>query len=313
MRVLITGATGFIGRTVAAQLAGRGALLRCLVRSSSDRSVLSGIDCEFVEGDLTDSGSLTSAVEGCSTVLHLGAETAPVARDRVAAVNVKGSGELARVARESGVERFVYASTLLVARHGLNRPRGWARVARSKLEGESAVLRHMPAVVFRLAPCFGPNDHLVCPLMARIRRPWPISWFLGQGTFQTQPLWVEDAAECLALAALEGKTSSSPREIAGPEVMSVLEFWDALACALRVFRIRLHLPETFLRIAGFPLARMRGRLDALRLAETFIGHTAAEQNFSPVLLGRPLVTLEEGLARMLGTSEKKEAPAGAGA
>ncbi len=309
MKVLLTGATGFIGRAVARQLAKRGTDLRCLVRSDSDRSVLSGVNCEFAEGDLTAPHSLASAVEGCSTVLHLGAETAPVGRDRIEAVNVAGSGELARAAKDAGAERFVYASTLLVSRHGLTKPRGWARVAQSKLDGEGAILRHVPAVVLRLAPCFGPNDHLTCPLMARMRRPWPISWFLGQGTFQTQPIWIEDAAECLALAALEGKAASAPREIAGPEVMSVLEFWDALACALRVFRLRLHLPETYLKLVGFPLARMLGRVEALRLAEGFIGHTAAERSFSPVLLGRPMVTIEEGLARMLGLAEKTEAPA----
>ncbi len=311
MKVLVTGATGFIGRITARELVERGAALRCLVRAGSDRSVLGGLDCEFVEGDLAAPDSLTAAVAGCSTVLHLGAETRPVGAERLHAVNVAGSGELARAAEAAGVERFVYPSTLLCARAGLGTPRGWARAARSKLAGEDAVLKHMPAVVLRAAPCFGPNDHLACPLMARIRRAWPLTWFLGQGTFQTQPIWAGDFAECLALATLQGKAEGGPRELAGPEPMSVLEFWDALAAALRVFRVRLHLPETYLRLIGFPIIRAAGRLETLRLAEFFIGHSAAERNFAPALLDRPLVSVKEGIARMLGQPEAASATAGA--
>ncbi len=313
MKVLITGATGFVGRALTRTLAERGAQLRCLVRPSSDRAVLSGVNCEFVEGDLARPETLGPALEDCSTVLHLGAETLPTSVPRLHAVNVVGSGELARLAKAAGVERFVYLSTLNRARHGARLPRGWAIVARSKLRGESAVLKHTPAVILRSAPCFGPNDHLACPLMARLRRPWPLTWFPGQGTFQTQPIWIGDLAESLALAALEGKAESTPRELAGPAIISVIDFWDALAEALGVFRVRLHLPETWLRLAGFTLSRLCGRIESLRLAETFIAHSASERNFAPVLLGRPLVSVREGLEIMLAGPEKREAPVEAGA
>ncbi len=311
MKVLVTGATGFIGRIAARELAERGAAVRCLVRPESDRSVLGNLDCEFVEGDLAAPESLAAAVEGCAAVLHLGAETRPVKVARLHAVNVAGSGELARAAKAAGVERFVYPSTLLSARAGLGAPRGWAWAARSKLAGEEAVVKHMPAVVLRAAPCFGPNDHLACPLMARLRRPWPLTWFIGQGTFQTQPIWAGDLAECLVLAVLQGQSEGGPRELAGPGVLSVIEFWDALAAALGVFRVRLHLPETFLRLLGFPVCRALGRLETLRLAEFFIAHSAAERNFAPTLLGRPLVGVKEGISRMLAVPEGARAQTGA--
>jgi nucleoside-diphosphate-sugar epimerase len=313
VRFLVTGATGFVGRALTRTLVERGAQVRCLVRPTSDRAVLSGVSCEFAEGDLAQPETLKPALEGCSTVVHLGAQTLPTSTAELHAVNVVGSGELARLAKVAGVERFVYVSTLIRARHGAALPRAWAYVARSKLGGESAVLKHMPAVILRSAPCFGPNDHLACPLMARLRRPWPLTWFPGQGTFQTQPVWIGDLAECLALAALEGKAESGPRELAGPETISVIDFWDALAGALSVFRVRLHLPETWLRLIGFGLTRMVGRLESLRLAETFIAHSASERNFAPVLLGRPLVTVREGLDLMLGTGAERKAPVETGA
>jgi len=310
MKVLVTGATGFIGRLATGQLRERGAEVRCLVRPSSDRSALAGLDCEFAEGDMTDAGSLAKAVEGCSTVLHLAAETRPAAPERLRAVNVAGSGELAARAAAAGVERFIYVSTLTRARQGAPAPRPWARVALSKLSGEVAVLEKIPAAVLRSAPCFGPRDHLVCPLLARLRRSRFVALFPGQGTFATQPIWSGDLAECLASAALSGKVEPGPRELAGPEEMAVVEFWDRLAAALGAARLRLHLPETFLRAVGFPLARATGRLEFLRLAEFFIGRSTAERNLAPILLGRDLVTVEEGVRKLLGLAA---GPAGSAA
>ncbi len=295
MKILLTGATGFIGRRVARLLAARGFELRCLVRPGSDRTPLAGVEYEPAEGDLTDAKSLEAAVDGCPTVVHLAAQTSPVPAGRLAAVNVEGSRTLARLAAKAKAERFIYLSVL-------GKPRPWAAAARSKLAGELAVREALPATVFRSAPAFGPGDHLACPLLARLRRGWFVSTFTGQGTWKTQPIWADDLAECLAAAAAGGRAEGGARELAGPEVITVIDFWDELARALGVARVRVHVPETVLRLGGFGLARALGRADYLRLAEFFICQTAAENNHAPVLLGRPLTTVREGVARMLGTA-----------
>jgi uncharacterized protein YbjT (DUF2867 family) len=297
MKILLTGATGFLGRRVARLLSAREASLRCLVRPRSDRAVLSGVNGELVEGDLTDRESLRRALEGCSVVLHLAAETRPVSRERLAAVNVAGTGTLAALAAAAPVERFIYLSVL-------GKPRPWARVTISKILGEVAARDALGAVVLRSAPAFGPGDHLACPLLARLRRGALVASFTGQGTWPTQPIWADDLAECLATAAAGGRVESGPRELAGPEAMTVIEFWDQLAAAIGTSRVRVHLPETMLRLFGFPLARALGRQEWLGLAEFFISQTVAENNFAPVLLGRPLLGVREGLARMLAQTGK---------
>jgi uncharacterized protein YbjT (DUF2867 family) len=170
---------------------------------------------------------------------------------------------------------------------------------RSKLAGEIAIRETFPAIVLRSAPAFGPGDGLACPLLARLRAGWTLALFTGQGTWKTQPIWADDLAECLAAATLGGKVDLSLRELAGPEAITVIDFCDALAEALGVFRLRLHVPETVLRLGGFALARALGRAEFLRLAEFFIANTTAENNFAPVLLGRPLVSVKEGIAKML--------------
>jgi len=298
VKILLTGATGFLGRNVARLLSGRQAALRCLVRPGSERAALAGVNCEMVEGDLTDRESLRRALEGCSTVLHLAAETRPVSRERLAAVNVAGTAALAALAGAAGAERFIYLSVL-------GRPRPWARVAVTKVLGEAAARKAPGAVVLRSAPAFGPGDHLACPLLAQLRRSTWVAGFIGQGTWPTQPIWADDLAECLAVAAAGGRAETGPRELAGPEAMTVIEFWDHLAAAIGAARVRVHLPETVLRLFGFPLARALGRREWLGLAEFFISQTVAENNFAPVLLGRPLIGVREGLARMLGQEQSK--------
>jgi dihydroflavonol-4-reductase len=114
MKVFLTGATGFVGHHVARALAAQGADLRLLVRKSSNLQNLEGIRGETVVGDLLDPQSLRSALEGCDAVLHVAADYRLWIRDPQAMyrANVDGTRELLRMAREAGVPRVVYTSSV---------------------------------------------------------------------------------------------------------------------------------------------------------------------------------------------------------
>jgi dihydroflavonol-4-reductase len=114
MKVFLTGATGFVGSHVAQELAGRGAALRLLVRKSSRTDNLEGIPAELVTGDLMAPELLRTAVLGCDAVMHVAADYRLWVRDPKAmyATNVAGTRELLRIAREQGVGRFVYTSSV---------------------------------------------------------------------------------------------------------------------------------------------------------------------------------------------------------
>ncbi|MFQ5933249.1 MAG: NAD-dependent epimerase/dehydratase family protein, partial [Dehalococcoidia bacterium] len=68
--ILVTGATGYIGRRIVRRLAEDGEPLRCLLRPSSDQTIFQGLDVEFHNGDVTDSQSLKSACDGVDSVVH---------------------------------------------------------------------------------------------------------------------------------------------------------------------------------------------------------------------------------------------------
>jgi len=114
MKIFLTGATGFVGHHVAKALAAEGGELRLLTRKTSNLANLEGIRGDAVTGDLTDPGAIKSAVQGCDAVVHVAADYRLWIPDPAAMyrANVDGTRELLRLAREAGVRRFVYTSSV---------------------------------------------------------------------------------------------------------------------------------------------------------------------------------------------------------
>jgi dihydroflavonol-4-reductase len=114
VHVFITGATGFVGGHVARRYAAEGASLRLLTRQESRLDGLTGIDAEMVKGDLREPEKLRSALTGCDALIHVAADYRLWVRDpkQMYAANVDGTRELLRLAREAGVPRVVYTSSV---------------------------------------------------------------------------------------------------------------------------------------------------------------------------------------------------------
>jgi dihydroflavonol-4-reductase len=114
MKVFLTGTTGFVGSHVARAYAAQGANLRLLTRSSSSLAAIDGISGEIVTGDLRQPESLRTALRGCDALVHVAADYRLWVRDPKAmyAANVDGTRELLRIAREEGVEKVVYTSSV---------------------------------------------------------------------------------------------------------------------------------------------------------------------------------------------------------
>jgi dihydroflavonol-4-reductase len=113
MRLFITGATGFVGAHVARLAAAQGAELRLLSRSTSNRSHLP-LNAEVVTGDLRDPSTFATALKDCDAVIHVAADYrlwVPNPAEMYQA-NVEGTRELLRLARETGVRRVIYTSSV---------------------------------------------------------------------------------------------------------------------------------------------------------------------------------------------------------
>ena len=114
MNIFLTGATGFVGHHVAKALAAEGAQLRLLVRKTSNLANLEGIAGDTHVGDLSEPESLKPALAGCDAVVHVAADYRLWIPDPKAMyrANVDGTRELLRMAREAGVPRVDYTSSV---------------------------------------------------------------------------------------------------------------------------------------------------------------------------------------------------------
>jgi len=213
--VLITGATGFVGRTLCPYLVERGVRLRALVRPTSNHAFLESLGVERAWGDLRDPPALTQALSGCTAVVHAAAHFRLWGRRRdFFAVNVAGTRNLLAAAQQTGVERFVHISTIAVVGRPPRRAtiteetpcRPWDAYQESKLEAERLVLSSgLPVIVLRPGAIYGPGSHYAAnrlffedPLQGR-----PLQ--VHRGRHITFPTFVRDVAQAVHLSLSRGR------------------------------------------------------------------------------------------------------------
>ena len=260
MRVLITGATGFIGSEVARQLAQAGLRPRVMVRRPTRAGVLDGLDVEAVFGDLTVPDTLADAVAGCDAIIHLGGRAVFEPARRLGPTFVAGTRALADAAEEAGVRRFVFGSSLLV--HHPSEAAITATTAadpvidhgrvKLRMEQELAARTGLSVANIRLPHVYGAGDQL----FANVRRG--LLAVPGRSSPPFSHLHVHDAARVLIAAAAgewEGARGIGDRDPAG---------WDRFLGELqrllpRLIIVRLPAP---LALAGTALMRVvRSRLE----------------------------------------------------
>jgi nucleoside-diphosphate-sugar epimerase len=214
VKVLVTGATGFIGMEVARQLSERGWQPRLMVRRPSRAPLLHGLDAEIVHGDLGAPDRLAHAVAGCDAVIHLGGRAVFEPAARLVDTFVHGTRDLAEAAVGAGVSRFVFASSLLV--HGSTStpidaatpPAPEVDYGRVKLLVERGLARlgaatGMSVASLRLPHVYGATDQL----FARVRGGLVV--VPGRTSRPYGHLHVRDAARALIAAAERGWSGAS--------------------------------------------------------------------------------------------------------
>ena len=240
---LVTGASGFIGSHVARLLAARGERVRLLTRRTSDLRALQDIPAERIEGDLLDSSSLRAALQGVRWVFHVAADYRLWARnpDELYRNNVEGTSNLLKAAREAGVERFVYTSTvgtIAVPRpNTLPNEQTEARLdemighyKRSKFlaeqEARRAAREGLPVVIVNPTTPAGPGDWKPTPtgrvIVDFLKGRTPAYVDTGLNIID-----VEDVAQGHVLAAERGQVGE--RYLLGGKNMTLKEILEVLA------------------------------------------------------------------------------------
>ena len=273
--ILVTGATGFVGSAVARAFAGRGLDVRVLARPGSDRRNLAGFPNTIIEGDLTDPASLARAVAGCRYLAHVAADYRiwvpdPAVMHRA---NVTGTTALMAAARNAGVERIVYCSSVAALGNigdgtpgdestPVTRDSLVGIYKRSKYDAEQAVLAMvadgLPAVIVNPAAPIGPRDI----------KPTPTGKVIIDAASGRMPAYidtglcvvhVDDVAEGHALALERGRIGA--RYVLGGDNLTLAQLLGLVAdiAGRAPPRIRLPIPLLWpVAIACEALARITG-------------------------------------------------------
>ena len=246
VKVLVTGANGFVGSRLAQYLLEQGCAVRGLVRPGSDRSLMEGLTCEIVEGDVCDRESLDRAVAGCEKVFHIAAlfRKAAYGEEMFKEVNVRGVDNVLDAAAAAGVGHVVHCSTIGVL--GSIKPNVLAdertpyapsdAYQRSKMEGEQLALKRAkekfePITVIRPAMIYGPGDLRWLKLFRGIARRQFV--MIGSGRTLCHYIYIDDLVRAFWLAAQAGpKGYGQVYTIAGDGPYSLNKAFGEIADAI---------------------------------------------------------------------------------
>ena len=220
-RILVTGASGFVGGHLVEALLARGAQVRCLLRPKLSPGSLPLDEIETHTGDLLDIEAVTRAVEGCETVYHVAGATGALRPEDFRKVNVDGTANVVQacLAQQRSPILLVVSSVSAVGPATRDRPHvetdppcPMSLYGKSKRGGEEvaeAEAARLPLTIVRPGIVFGPRDRALlpavrmiwrarCHVLPRLRTP-PLSF-----------IEVRDLAQILIAAAERGRRVAPP-------------------------------------------------------------------------------------------------------
>ena len=241
MVVLVTGATGFLGREVVKALCGHGVEVRCLVHTPGREKVLAGQRVDVHYGSVGDQAALEAAFYDVDAVVHLVAVIRERGPETFQEMNWKATGNVVAAAKSAGVKHFVYMSAIGAADNPL------FPYLYSKWQAEQAVINSGIAyTIVRASLLFGDGDGFINAL-AGLVRVFPVVPIVGSGRNTFQPMAVHDAARCVATSVWSDELSGMVIEVGGPEHLSYNDIVDVIARTYRRRRLKLHIPLVLMR------------------------------------------------------------------
>jgi uncharacterized protein YbjT (DUF2867 family) len=294
VKVLVTGATGFVGPAVANAIADGGHDVRVLERRQGDWEK-AGIRCDSaVQGDMTDPESLRLAVRGMEAVVHLVA-IRQGGRDAFQRVMVGGTRNLL-ASCDAGVQRFVLMSALGTSEETKDLVPYFEAKFTQEQDVRASGLEH---VIFRPSFIFGRRGGIL-PTFMKLARLAPVTGIVGSGKQRIQPIWIDDVAAYFAAAIDKAEAADRTFEIGGPDVVTWDELWQRIRAVLGIRRRpTMHLPTALMRIPAAVTERLPGNIPLTRDLLTMLeaGDNVVTNNDAVQTFQLPLLPLDEQLRR----------------
>jgi NADH dehydrogenase len=259
MRVLLTGASGYVGSYVLRALLRENHTPRCLVRGSAADLALQDDAIEVATGDVTEPSSLDDALADCDAVIHLVGiieekRSKGVTFERI---HVGGTRHVVEAAQRTGTDRFIHMSA-----NGA-RPNNATDYQRTKWEAEQIVkdagFGHW--AIFRPALLFGEPDpgrpEFSSRLLDDLVRPFPVLPVFGDGQYELQPVHVTDVASAFVQALTTDAAHGQAYVAAGPDRYSYVNVLDRIARGAGLApKPKVHVPVSVARLGVYTVGRV---------------------------------------------------------
>lgn len=219
MKVLVTGATGFVGSHTAEHLLSQGHEVRALARPSSNLVWLEGKPIEVVNGNMLDPASLKPAMQGVDAVIHIAGATAARTKQGFYEANQLATRGLLEAAKlyAPGLDRFVYISSQTAGGPSIDAnpvteetpPHPITTYGKSKLaaEDETRVYRaHFPTTILRLPAIYGPRDTAILTFFQTVAKG--IKPLIGFSDKYVNLLHVRDVAHGIFLGLTKAEATN---------------------------------------------------------------------------------------------------------
>lgn len=247
MNVFVTGATGFVGREIVAQLHAAGRKATILARNSRSKEaqdLARSFGVQVRPGDVLQPDTLASALAGCDTIIHLvGIISEAGGAITFEKVHVEGARNIVRAAKQAAVKRYLHMSALGT------RPGAVSRYHKTKWEAEEVVRSSgLAFTIFRPSLIYGAHDQFVNQF-AQMSRWSAVLPVMGQGTFQ--PIPVELVAQSFVRAIDEPLAVGQTYDLVGGEILTFEEILDQILSVTGRKRLKMPMPLPFsLGLAG---------------------------------------------------------------
>lgn len=245
--VTIYGGSGFVGRYIARRMAKAGWRVRVAVRRPNEAMFVKPYGAvgqvEPVLCNIRDDASVAQVMQGADAVVNCVGILAESGKNNFDSVQSEGAARVARIAAAQGVTKMVQISAI-----GADAD-AESDYARTKGEGEAAVLEHMPdAVILRPSIVFGPEDDFF-NRFAGMTRMGPVLPVVGADT-RFQPVFVDDVAKAAEMA-LTGNVAPGVYELGGPDVQTFRNLMETMLKVVRRRRAIVNIPFFMARIMAF--------------------------------------------------------------
>jgi NADH dehydrogenase len=302
MKVLVTGATGFVGREIVLQLRAAGHTIRILIRSPHSpriREAVSSWGAEVHPGNVLEAASLEGALSGVEAVIHLVGIISEVGESTFENVHTRGTQNMVAAARQACVSRFIHMSALGT------RPDAVSRYHQSKWAAEELVrLSGLGFTIFRPSLIYGPEDQFI-NLFAKVIRWSPVVPLMSSPRARFQPVPVEAVAAAFTRSLGEPRSVGQTYDLCGPETLTLSDIVDRIQEVLGKRRLKLRVPLSLARCQAACIEFVFQRLlrkappfnrdQLLMLQEDNVGNPQPANE----LFGLRPAALQEGIARYL--------------